>query len=53
MAVKKWNGKTVETDEGYFPEEVLKAMRKRLAEENAKSNTAKKPATKKPTKKSK
>ena len=59
MAEKKVNGKTIETDDGYLPADVLRAFKKRLAEENAKagngaSKTAKKPAkapSKKPKKK--
>lgn len=58
MAIKKVNGRTIYTEDGYFPKEVVDAMNKRLAEEEkAKSGDAKKPtkkpAAKKPTKNSK
>lgn len=57
MAVKKVGGRTIYTEDGYLPEDVVKALYKRLAEEEAKgkkpaSKSAKKPAQK-PSKKSK
>lgn len=49
MAVKNWNGRTIEIEDGYFTEESLKAMRERLAKEKA---AKEKQSTKAPAKKS-
>ena len=43
MAIKKVGGRTLYTEDGYFPKKVVDAMNKRLAEEEkAKSGDAKK-----------
>lgn len=53
MAVKNWNGKTIRTEDGYLSEDAMKALRKRLAEKDAKAKNDAKKTEKKPTKKSK
>lgn len=41
MALKKWNGNTVYTEDGYFPKEVMDEINKRYAEEKAKKSSSK------------
>ena len=57
MAIKQWNGMTILVEDGYFPDDVVKAMHKRLAEEEkakkGKAEASAKKSAKKPTKKDK
>ena len=46
MAIKKWNGRTIDMEEGYLSDEAMQMLRKRLEEEKAKSGDAKKSAKK-------
>lgn len=46
MAIEKWNGRTIDTEEGYLSDEAMQMLRKRLEEEKAKSGDVEKSAEK-------
>ena len=52
MATKKWNGMTIETEDGYLSKEAMEVFRKHLEAKKSGKAPAKKSA-KKPVKKSK
>ncbi len=46
MAIEKWNGRTIRTEDGYLSDEAMQVFHKRLEEERAKNEDVKKPAKK-------